>query len=68
MFTVSAGWMKMESAGKAEVGSGGETNPPRNSWPQTHQDDEGRGAAEGGFASERKQHRIDRFAHASKNS
>src|SRR5437660_5770984 len=44
-----------------------ECNLPRNSWLQTHQDDETRGGAERGLAPNRKaEHRIDRFAHASK--
>ncbi len=47
-----------------------ETNPPRNNWPQTHQDDGIGGEADKGLASALKQgaHRIDRFADASKNS
>ena len=47
-----------------------ESNPPRNSRLQTHQDDEARGGAGNGFALGVKQntHRIDRFAHALKNS
>ena len=46
-----------------------ECNLPRNSWLQTHQNDETRGEAERGLAPNRKaEHRIDRFAHASKNS
>ena len=47
-----------------------ETNPPRNSWPQTHQDDGTGGGAEHSFASGMKAtiHRIDRFAYASENS
>src|SRR3954451_9564535 len=46
-----------------------ECNLPRNSWLQTHQDDETRGGAERGLAPNRKaEHRIDRFAHASRNS
>jgi hypothetical protein len=47
-----------------------ETNLPRNSWPQTHQDDGTGGEAESSFASGMKAgiHRIDRFAYASKNS
>src|SRR3982751_6272178 len=41
----------------------------RNSWLQTHQNDETRGGAEKGLAPNRKaEHRIDRFAHASRNS
>ena len=45
-----------------------ECNPPRNSWLQTHQDDEPRGGARDGLAlgSKRTTHRIDRFAHALK--
>src|SRR4051794_24906123 len=47
-----------------------ECNSPRNSRLQTHQDDEGRGGARNCFArgSKRTTHRIDRFAHAFKNS
>jgi hypothetical protein len=47
-----------------------ECNPPRNSWLQTHQDDGRRGGARNGFALDVKRtpHRIDRFAHAFKNS
>ena len=47
-----------------------ECNPPRNSWPQTHQDDGMGGEADKGLASALKQrtHRIDRFADALKNS
>ena len=48
-----------------------ECNLPRNSWLQTHQDDGRRGEAQEGFSSvlkKRTAHRIDRFAHASKNS
>jgi hypothetical protein len=45
-----------------------ECNPPRNNWPQTHQDDGTGGGAENSFASSLKRHRIDRFAYASKNS
>ena len=33
-----------------------ETNLPRNSWPQTHQDDEARGGADDGFAPESEQY------------
>src|SRR3954447_18863164 len=48
-----------------------ECNLPRNSWLQTHQDDETRGGAERGLAlglapNRKAEHRIDRFAHASK--
>lgn len=45
-----------------------ESNPPRNSWLQTHQDDGPRGGARDGFVlgEERTPHRIDRFAHALK--
>lgn len=47
-----------------------ECNPPRNSWLQTHQDDGTQGEARKGFALgfEKTPHRIDRFAHALKNS
>jgi hypothetical protein len=47
-----------------------ECNPPRNSRLQTHQDDGARGEARDGFALgvKRTPHRIDRFAHALKNS
>jgi hypothetical protein len=47
-----------------------ETNPPRNSWPQTHQDDKAGGEAEQSFVSgmNATAHRIDRFAGALKNS
>src|SRR5450432_661495 len=46
-----------------------ETNPPRNSWPQTHQDDDSGGGAEDPASGlSRRRHRIDRFAHALKNS
>jgi len=46
-----------------------ECNPPRNSWLQTHQYDEARGGVANSFAPDlRSTHRIDRFAHASKNS
>ena len=47
-----------------------ECNLPRNSWLQTHQDDGTRGEARRGFALglKRTPHRIDRFAHALKNS
>ena len=41
-----------------------ETNPPRNSRPQTHRDDGLGGAAVNGFASGLKPDRIDRFADA----
>ena len=45
-----------------------ESNPPRNSRLQTHQDDGLRGEARDGFVLEIKRtpHRIDRFAHALK--
>ncbi len=44
-----------------------ECNLPRNSWLQTHQDDETRGGAGRGLAPNHEaEHRIDRFAHASK--
>jgi hypothetical protein len=47
-----------------------ECNPPRNSRLQTHQDDEPRGGARRALASvfPKTPHRIDRFAHALKNS
>jgi hypothetical protein len=47
-----------------------ECNPPRNSWPQTHQDDGVGGGAKDSFAFRlrRMTHRIDRFAYALKNS
>jgi hypothetical protein len=46
-----------------------ECNPPRNSWLQTHQDDETRGGAgDGPVPVLTSEHRIDRFAHASENS
>jgi hypothetical protein len=47
-----------------------ETNPPRNSWLQTHQDDEAGGGAIESFAPgmETGTHRIDRFADALENS
>jgi len=47
-----------------------ECNPPRNSWPQTHQDDGIGSGAEDGFVSRQQPgaHRIDRFADALKNS
>src|SRR5580765_6446157 len=47
-----------------------ESNPPRNSRLQTHQDDGSRGGAREGFALgvKRTPHRIDRFAHALENS
>jgi hypothetical protein len=47
-----------------------ETNPPRNSWLETHQDDEARGGAQFGSVPgcARTAHRIDRFRHAWKNS
>jgi hypothetical protein len=47
-----------------------ESNPPRNSRPQTHQDDGNGGGADNSFASglNRRAHRIDRFAYALKNS
>ena len=35
-----------------------ETNPPRNSWLQTHQDDGARGEAANGFALRPKQEHI----------
>lgn len=42
---------------------------PRNSWSQTHQNDETWGEARMCFARDLKsEHRIDRFAHASENS
>ena len=44
-----------------------ECNPPRNSWLQTHQNDETRGEAWRGLAPALERiDRIDRFAHASK--
>jgi hypothetical protein len=45
-------------------------NPPRNNLPQTHQDDETGGEAGTSFVPglKRTTHRIDRFAHALKNS
>jgi hypothetical protein len=45
-----------------------ESNPPRNSRLQTHQDDGARGGACDGIAPcvKRTPHRIDRFAHALK--
>jgi hypothetical protein len=44
-----------------------ECNPPRNSWLQTHQNDETRGGAGKGLAPDLEfEHRIDRFAHTSK--
>ena len=47
-----------------------ECNSPRNSWLQTHRDDEPRGGARNGLALgfKRTAHRIDRFAHALENS
>jgi len=48
-----------------------ECNLPRNNWLQTHQDDGLRGEAGKGLASvyeTKTAHRIDRFAHALKNS
>jgi hypothetical protein len=46
-----------------------ESKPPRNSWPQTHQNDEvGSGAEDSASGLSRRSHRIDRFAHALKNS
>ena len=48
-----------------------ECNSPRNSRLQTHQDDGIWGEASEGFAlvfEKKTTHRIDRFAHASKNS
>jgi hypothetical protein len=47
-----------------------ECTPPRNSRLQTHQDDETRGEAVKSLAPDPKKriHRIDRFAHALKNS
>jgi hypothetical protein len=33
-----------------------ETNLPRNSWPQTHQDNEGRGGADYGLSPGYEQH------------
>ena len=47
-----------------------ESNPPRNSRLQTHQDDGARGGARDGLALgvKRTPHRIDGFAHALKNS
>ena len=48
-----------------------ECNLPRNNWLQTHQDDGLRGEAVKGLAlglKQRTAHRIDRFAHALKNS
>jgi len=50
-----------------------ECNPPRINWLQTHQDDgRRRGEAQEGFSpvvlKKTTAHRIDRFAHASKNS
>jgi hypothetical protein len=57
----------MEAAGEAEVAMV-ETNPPRNNWPQTHQDDGTGGEADKGRASDLKRtaDRIDRFADALK--
>jgi hypothetical protein len=46
-----------------------ECNPPRNSWLQTHQNDETQGGAgDGPVLVLIHEHRIDRFAHASENS
>ena len=46
-----------------------ENKPPRNSWLQTHQnDDAGSGAAGSASGVSQRRHRIDRFADASKNS
>src|ERR1700738_3725807 len=45
-----------------------ESNPPRNSRWQTHQDDEAGDEAGNSFPPGKKTHRIDRSAHASENS